>query len=283
MLLLTGITGKVGGATAQSLLAAGTPFRALARDPQRVSLSGSFELVQADLDNPASLASAMESVTAALLVAGNSEAQLLQEKQFVDAALQAGVEHIVKISSMEAGPTVTAVLPKLHFQVEEYIKSKNIGWTFLQPNFFMQNLLMYAQPIANAGVFALPFGDAKAAPIDCRDVGAVCAEVLGKPAHVNKTYRLTGSELLSFYDVAEVFSKVLSKSVKYVPQSPEEFREVLGNFIHSTWHLDALCELFAQIADGALATTTDDCAEILQRQPRPVAEFVADFAQAFTA
>ncbi len=282
MLLLTGVTGKVGGAAAQSLLAAGVSFRGLARNPEKASFPGN-EVVKGDLSNPESLATAMDSVTAALLVTANSETQMTQEKLFVDVAEQCGVKHIVKISSMEASPTVQAVLPKLHYEVEQHIKNKSMAWTFLQPNFFMQNLLMYSQPIANAGVFALPFGNARAAPVDCRDVGAVCAEVLTAGTdHHNKTYQLTGSALLTFHQVAEAFSSVLGKPVKYIPQSPEEFKSVLGKFIHSAWHLDALCELFAQIAQGALEKTTSDCASLLGRPPITMEKFVADFSKAFT-
>ncbi|MEM7281269.1 MAG: SDR family oxidoreductase [Pseudomonadota bacterium] len=283
MLLITGATGKVGRAAGKALSESGIPFRVLVRDPQRLSLppSESIQVAVGDLSSPKTLETALEGVNCALLVTGNSESQEVQERNFIDAAASCGVSRVVKISSMEASPTTTAVLPKLHYDIEQHTKASGMAWTFLQPNFFMQNLLMYAEPIGKAGVFALPFGNAKAALIDVKDIGAVCAKVLQEEGHDNATYQLTGSTLQSFHDVAACFSDCLGKEVKYIPQSAEEFRGVLSNFIHSTWHLDALCELFAQIEAGALENTTDHVKQLLGHSPRSLKDFIVDHKAVF--
>ena len=52
---------------------------------------------------------------------------------------------------------------------------------------------------------------------------------------------------------------VLERPVSYVAQSPEAFREVLGQFIQSVWQLDAVCELFAEIAAGSSKNRLDHC------------------------
>ena len=53
-----------------------------------------------------------------------------------------------------------------------------MDWTFLRPNYYMQNMLMYVGSIARTNSFALPLGAAKTAMIDSRDVGEVAAVVL---------------------------------------------------------------------------------------------------------
>jgi len=62
---------------------------------------------------------------------------------------------------MEAAPDATATLPKNHCDTEQHIASLGGDWTFLRPNYFKQNMLMYAGSIARTNYFALPLGTAK--------------------------------------------------------------------------------------------------------------------------
>ena len=76
-------------------------------------------------------------------------------------------------------------------------------------------------------------------------------------------------------------SGVLGRDIAYVEQTPEAFRDALAQFIHSSWQLDAVCELFAEIAGGSLEQLTDTTADLLGRSPRSLADFIAEFAPAF--
>ena len=42
---------------------------------------------------------------------------------------------------MEAAPDATATLPKNHSDTERHIVSLGMDWTFLRPNYYMQNVL----------------------------------------------------------------------------------------------------------------------------------------------
>ena len=142
-------------------------------------------------------------------------------------------------------------------------------------------MLMYAGSIARTDSFALPLGDAKTAMIDARDVGEVAAAVLTGEGHAGKVYRLTGPALIDFHEVAARMGGVLERPLSYVAQSPEAFREVLGQFIHSAWQLDAVCELFAEIAAGSLEEQTSTAADILNRPATDLETFTRQFASAF--
>ena len=76
-------------------------------------------------------------------------------------------------------------------------------------------------------------------------------------------------------------SRALGSAVQYIAQSPGDFREVLGQFIHSAWQLDAVCELFAEIAKGSLEHLTTDVESLLGRSPRDVETFTREFSSAF--
>lgn len=283
MILLSGATGKVGSAAAHALNEANVPFRILVRDPDRFKLAGSdnVDVVQGDLENEADVKAAMQGATKAFLLMGNSPSQAAIERQFSDIAAETGVGHIVKISSMEAAEDAVATLPKQHYASEQHIRTTGIKWTFLRPNYYMQNMLMYAGSIANAKMFALPLGDAQTAMVDTRDVGAVVAKVLTEAGHENKIYQLTGSDLSDFHEVAKRMSQTLDQPVKYIPQSAEEFRAVLQNFIQSEFQLNAVCELFAEIAKGSLEHKTSIVKDILGRDPISLETFTGDFAMAF--
>ena len=282
MILLTGATGRVGSAAAKALARANIPFRALVRDPDKVAFDpDAAEIVQGDLNDPAIVEQALQGVSRALIVMGNHPDQAKLERQFASLAADAGVSHLVKVSSMEAAPDATATLPKNHYDTEQHIASLGVDWTFLRPNYYMQNMLMYAGSIARTNSFALPLGTAKTAMIDSRDVGEVAAVVLTGEGHAGQAYRLTGPAMMDFHEVAARMGTVLERPVSYVAQSPEVFREVLGQFIQSVWQLDAVCELFAEIAAGSLEEQHSTTADLLGRPAVGLETFTRQFAGAF--
>ena len=64
------------------------------------------EIVQGDLSDPAIVEQALQGVSRALIVMGNHPDQSQLERQFASLAADAGVSHLVKVSSMEAAPDV---------------------------------------------------------------------------------------------------------------------------------------------------------------------------------
>jgi len=283
MILVTGATGNVGSAVCRELKDADISFRAFVRDRARFELADEpgIETLEGDFQSADELSAALNGVTHAFLVTANSEAQAATERTFCEAAAAQGVQHIVKVSSMEAAPDAKAAFPKSHYESEEFIKSLGVTWTMVQPNFYMQNLLMYSQAIRDADLFTLPLGDAKTGIVDARDVGAVCAAALRDSQHENKTYQVTGPELLTFNEVAVKMSSVLGRPIRYVDQSPKEFHDFLSRIIPSQWHADAVSELFEEIADHALASTTSTVLDVTGRTPRDVEAFMRDYAMAF--
>ena len=101
MILLTGVTGNVGGATASELNKRGVRFRAVVRTPDKVKpdISMQNEIIPGDLADVSVMKEALQGVDRILLVTPNSEQQALLEKSVVDLAASAGVQQIVKISS----------------------------------------------------------------------------------------------------------------------------------------------------------------------------------------
>lgn len=282
MILLTGVTGKTGGETARQLLAKGAKLRAIVRNEAKATelKAAGVELVVGDVGDADTVRRALTGAQTAFLTLPNGKHQEAQEKQFTDLAVAAGVQHLVKMSSMEAVAHAETPIPKAHWAVEQHIRGSRIPWTMIKPNFFMQNLLSSAAGIKANRKFSLPMGDGTTGMADIRDIAAVCVEVLTGAGHSGQSYEITGPEVLTFHDVAARFSKVLGEKVEYVPMPMDQFRERMKNILEP-WHLNAVCELFREIAEIGLDHTTDTFRSLTGRQPRSVTQFIQDHVALF--
>lgn len=284
MILITGATGRSGAPAALRLAERGLPVRVLARNPAKaVPLArAGIEVAPGDVSDPEALRAAMQGVEKVAIILPNGEQQLAQEKAIVDAAKAAGAKHVVKISSMEAVPGARNPVHQAHWSSEEYIRASGLAWTMVRPNFYLQNFLGGATTIRDQGKFYLPFGDKGAACMtDARDAGFFVAHVLATPGHENRSYDVTGPEVLTFAQVAKIFSEVLGKPVQYVAVDPAAYRETLGRFIKSAWHLDAVCGIFEEIRLGYVAPPTDTFRQVTGRAPTDTRQFIRDHLQSF--
>jgi len=283
MILLTGATGKTGGETAKALIARGAKLRALVRDPAKAAAlkAAGVDLATGDVSDVAAVKKALAGCEKLLVILPNSQGQLQLETQLVDLAKQAGVKHVVKMSSMEAMASATTPIPMMHWASEEHIRASGVAWTMVKPNFFMQNLLNSARTINAQNMFSMPMGNGRTAMSDCRDIGAVTAEVLVGKGHEGKSYEVTGPELLTFGEAAERFSEVLGRKISYVAADPAVYRQILGKVLSNEWHVNAVSELFRQIAEGGLEHTTNTFRQLMGRDPISLKQFVADHRAAF--
>lgn len=284
MLLLTGVTGKTGGASAQALLKQGIKFRAIVRNAEKAAAlqAAGVELVIGDVTDRAVLEKALTGVEKALMTMPNGEKQLDLEKQFVDVAKARGVKHVIKMSSIEAVPDAKAPIPKIHYASEQYLKQSGLAWTIIKPNFFMQNLLGSGGTIKEQGKFFLPMAQGKTVMIDTRDIGACVAVVMTTPGHEGQAYELTGPEELGFADAAECFTRVLGRKIEYVHVPMPAYRQTLARFLTNEWHLNAVCELFQEIADGQDLHITANVRKITGKAPTSLEQFIRDHQAVFT-
>lgn len=102
MILLTGVTGKTGGAAAKELKNKGIPFQALVRNEDKAAelKASGVELLVGDLGEKGIVQTVLDGVEKATLILPNSEQQKDMEFQFVDLAAEAGVKQVVKLSSL---------------------------------------------------------------------------------------------------------------------------------------------------------------------------------------
>ncbi len=275
MILVTGSTGKVGKELVRKLQGAKARFRVGARSPQKVS---GMEAVAFDLDRPDTFEPALAGIEKLfLLSSGGTE----REGPAVDAAKKARVKHIVKLSVWGV-ETEALEFARHHRPIEKRIEASGIPWTFLRPNGFMQNYVVYfAGTIKAQGAFYLPDRDARISVIDVRDIAAVAAKALTENGHVGKAYTLSGPEALSNAEIAEKISRAIGKKVTDVDVSEEDYRKgVLAAGVPPAY-AEALVDLQRFYVSGGGARVTPDFERVTGRKPISFDQFARDHASAW--
>ncbi len=279
-ILVTGATGNLGGAVIEQLRHTAIPLRALVRDRAKATALAAqgVELVQGDLSQPADLVAALTGVDAAFLVMPNDPQQVALECGLIDAARQAGVRYVVKLSVLRSGE-LPSTLQQWHRQIEQHLEASGLAWTHLRPNMLMQNMRWFAAGMVQQGALYHSVGETAIAHVDVRDVAAVAALCLSQPGHESQAYDLTGPEAVSLTQVAAYFAAALQRPVQYVAISPAAMKAARLANGEPEWYLDAEAELFACWQTGAGSAVTSTIADLLQRSPTSFADFVPDYVQ----
>ncbi|HEV2375195.1 MAG TPA: SDR family oxidoreductase [Streptosporangiaceae bacterium] len=287
MILVTGATGKIGGEVARLLAASGTPVRAFVRSPRKAAgLAGlGVELAPGDLADTGSLAVAMDGIERLFLVCAQDLRQAELQGNAVTAAAAAGVRHVVKVSGI--GPSLSlggpAEVGRQHWQTEQQIERSGMAFTFLRPNFFMQNLLETAAPmVSKLSVLAAPMDNAPIAMVDARDVAAAGAAALTSDAHYDRVYDVTGPRAFTYRQLAGVLSNATHRTISYVNPPPALAARVLRRQGYEDWYVEHLAAMTALFRAGAGATVSTAVADVTGRQPRSIEDFTTEFASQFS-
>jgi uncharacterized protein YbjT (DUF2867 family) len=282
MILVTGATGKVGQEVVRQLAAAGVAARALVRDPTRASSARipGIEIVVGDLARPETLPPAFAGVEKVFLLTPAAPDQVELQSNALEAALRAGARRIVKVS-VAGGPDAGTQIGRWHWATEKQIEASGLGFTFLRPTLYMQQILAYAPGIAATGSFSAPMGAGEIAVVDTRDVASVAVAALTEDGHDRRIYDLTGPEALSYDRMADAISDAIGKKVIYAHVPPEYTRKQMLADGLPRWLADDMIVLAASFRDGYGATVTATVAEVAKHPPRSFRQFARDYANVF--
>lgn len=282
MILVTGATGKVGQEVVRQLAEAGVPARALVRDPTRASplrIPG-IEIVVGDLSRPETLPAVFAGVEKLFLLTRAAPDQVELQSNALEAARRAGARHIVKVS-VAGGPDAGTQIGRWHWATEKQIEASGLGFTFLRPTLYMQQMLAYAPSIAATGSFSAPMGAGEIAVVDTRDVASVAVTVLTEDGHDRRIYDLTGPEALSYDRMADAISDAIGKKVVYAHVPPEYTKKQMLADGLPRWLVDDMLVLASSFRDGYGAAVTSTVAEVTKHPPRSFRQFARDYANVF--
>lgn len=272
-LAVTGSTGVLGGMVARGLAEAGFSQRLLVRDAGRAPQLPDSPAVVAGYADAAGSRSALQGTKTLFMVsASEAEDRLQQHCTFVDAAAEAGVQHIVYTSFFGAGPACTFTLGRDHYATEQRIRDSGMAFTFLRDNFYLDFLPMLA---GEDGVIRGPAGDGVMAAVAREDIARCAVAVLRDPAvHAGFTYNLTGPEDISLGQAAEVLTAATGRTVTFHNETVEEAYGSRAQYGAPKWQVDAWVSTYTAIAAGELAGTTADVRGLTGKDPLSLTEFV---------
>lgn len=241
--LVTGATGKQGGAALRHLREKGFSVRAFARDPDKPEARGlvgrGTEVVRGDMNDPGSLDRAMDGVDGVFSVQTareeGVEAEVRQGINVAEAARRARISHFV-YSSVAAADRNTGIP---HFEsknrIEQHIRNTGLRYTIFRPVFFMENWLGMREQIQN-GVLSLPLTpETRLQMIAVDDIGAFVAMAFSRPGHwEGRTMELAGDEV-SMQEVAASFARMLGRDVRYEQMPWEDFERRAGSEMTVMW------------------------------------------------
>ncbi|MEJ2186587.1 MAG: NAD(P)H-binding protein [Gemmatimonadota bacterium] len=283
-ILVTGATGKVGSVLVGALRAAGREVKAGTRRPERARrmLGPDVEIVELDFERTETYDAAVQWADRVFLAPPpfdpRADDMLVP---FLDWAVQSGSRHLVLLSAMG----IEAVEHVALHRVEHRIRETGVAYTFLRPNWLMQNFTagLLADGISERGTFELAAGTGRVSFVDGDDVADAAAVVLTDDAHLGHAYTLTGSQSLDFDNAAHVLSEAAGRQVRYLPVTPDAMRAKLEGAGWDQAHAGVYVELLAVIARGERARVSGDLATLLGRQPRTLEAFAGDNRKAWIA
>ncbi|GAB3790653.1 SDR family oxidoreductase [Spirosoma horti] len=280
-ILLTGVSGNVGQEALHEL--SKRPNRKLfslvsgQRDRTKLTktLNGlADEVVYLDFADPASFDPALKGISRVLLIRPPQLADVDKFfRPFISAMYRAGIRQVVFLSLQ--GVENNPVTP--HHKIEKLIVEAGLPYTFLRPSFFMQNLsTTHRDEIRFRNEIFVPAGNGRTSFIDVQDIGEVAALALTSQTSefMYRSYELTGSEALTYFEIAQVLTDVLGRKITY--QNPSILR-----FIWQKWQKETIplgftmvmVALYSVAKLGKAAALTQETERLLNRSPRTFRQF----------
>jgi NAD(P)H dehydrogenase (quinone) len=277
-LAVTGATGRLGGRVARRLAAAGVPQRLVVRDPARLPDLAGAEVARASYADRDAARAALDGIETLFMVSGAEAAdRVAQHRAFVDAAVAAGVRHIVYVSFANAAPDATFTLARDHWATEEHIRSKGLGSTFLRDNIYID---FFPLMTGDDGVIRGPAAGGRTAAVAQDDIADVAAAVLRHPEeHDGACYELTGPEALTLAEVAAKLSRATGREIRYRPESIEEAYASRARYGAPDWQVDAWVSTYTAIASGELASVGDAVERVTGHPPMSLDDFLRRIPQ----
>jgi uncharacterized protein YbjT (DUF2867 family) len=220
-ILVTGATGNVGESVVKSLYELNCEAQVVAGVRNRDDISRLHQydvaLTKFDFTDSSTFEPALQNCDKLFLLRPPQISQVDKYfKPLITLAKHVGVRHIVFLSVQ--GVDKSSFIP--HHKIEALIRQSKVPFTFLRPGYFMQNFTTtFRAELVNDNRIFLPAGKARFTVIDVRDIGAVAAKVLcDAENYKNLSFDLTGTEILSFEEMAEKLTSLLGRKIQY--QSP---------------------------------------------------------------
>lgn len=222
-IFITGITGNQGSAVAKHQLEQNNSVIGLTRNANSEKAkqwkAQGVTIIEGNINNPVSFQSHLDKADVAYLVQAlqRKDKEIIQGKQFIDSIKPENNTHLVYASVLGADLNTNVPHFESKFEIENYIKSKNLDYTILRPASFYENHLF--PRVANdikKGKYISPLNKScKQQMIGIDDIGKIAATVISnKEKYNNKTISIATDEW-QIGNIPQMFSDAINKPVNY--------------------------------------------------------------------
>jgi len=284
MIVITGATGALNGATIEHLLTLvpadqiGVSVRDVAK-AQSLADRG-VRVRRGSYDDPAALLHAFEGADQVLLVSSNEPTDTVPlHRVAIETAVKAGAQRILYTSHQHIGAESPFRPARVHAATEALLADSGVAWTSLRNGFYAHSLDWLLGPWRETGTIATP-ADGPVSWTERADEGEAAAVILTSERPFDGPVTLTASAAPTFDEIAGIASELTGRDIQRVVLDDEEW--VAGQVAQgSPEHMARFLLGFYQAArDGRFAGTDPLLAELLGREPRTVRDLLAERAAA---
>lgn len=223
-IIVSGASGQLGGQVVEELLSRGVaPERLIlvSRSPEELqSYADMGAAVRfGDFNEPESLPDAYAGGTRMLLISINTLGDRPRlHGNAIDAAVAAGVQHIVYTSLVDADDNPSP-LGADHRATEERIRASGLTWTMLRNQLYMDGIVDRAAGLVADGRVEVRPDEQRTGYVARADCAAAAAAVLASGGHENQAYDITGPEAFGTADLARIAAEVTGRPIEVVEVS----------------------------------------------------------------
>jgi NAD(P)H dehydrogenase (quinone) len=267
---VSGASGHLGRAVVSELLQrpGGHEVAAITRTPDTVSgpAQGRF----GDYDRPESLAAAYAGLDRLLIITTvDPEKRGAQNIAAIDAAVRAGVKHIVFTSAAGTRKEEEPALGASYWRGEQHLIATAPAWTILRMNFYAEALVQLAQASLAQGVLT-GLAENRVAFVARGDVAAAAAGILIGDGHAGAIYNATGPERLSGAERASLIAKITGRPLAFLAITEEQLRAGLTQAGLPVGVVNTVINLQTSFAAGEFDIVTGDVERLGGRPPKPL-------------
>jgi NAD(P)H dehydrogenase (quinone) len=234
-IIVSGASGQLGGMAVEELLARGvapSDLILVSRTPEsleryaRMGASTRFgDFTQAE-SLPAAYAGGDKLLLISLNTRGNPNPRVAAERAAlhqlaIDAAVAAGVQHIVYTSYVDADRNTSPIAVD-HRLTEAMLRESGIAWTSLRDQWYADRIVDEAAQMIAAGRVMVDPNEAGAAYVTREDCAAAAAAVLTTSGHENRVYEITGPERILRRDLARIASEIAAVPIEVIEATPDQ-------------------------------------------------------------
>jgi NAD(P)H dehydrogenase (quinone) len=274
---VSGASGNLGRAIVSELLRRGGGHEVVAvtRTPETVPLPAQARF--GDYNKAESLAKAyadLDRLNIITTIDPEPGKRGAQNVAAIDAAVKAGVKHIVFMSAVGTRQEEEPARGASYWRGEQHLIARAPAWTILRMNFYAEAFVQLAQASLKQGVL-LGLAENRAAFVARSDVAAAAAGILIGDGHAGAIYNATGPERLSGAERASLIADIAGRPVAFRVVTQEQLRAGLAQAGLPAPAVNIVAGIQASFAAGVFDIVTGDVERLGGRPPKPLRDVLA--------